>query len=371
MKISLYPPLSIHEIGNRNNQEDALWPLQPTANDRLFVLCDGMGGHEKGEVASQTVCQSLVIWFEKNVNPEEPFTDDQLREAIGYAYTELDKYADGNPKQMGTTLTLLYIHNQGVTSAHMGDSRIYHIRPEVGVLYQSRDHSLVFDLFQAGEITYEEMATYPQKNIVSRAMTPGEDNRMRPDIIHITDILPGDYFYMCSDGMLEQMDNNQLVALLSSQLTDEEKKNKLIELTKGNQDNHSAWILHIKDIVKEEGDEQLVNEETTSRCNAINVLPRTDDNSDVQIVDDDVVVVRTPPKNKRKIPFLKWIIAAILCLIILVAACFVLFDDDNKDEERDKIEQLMKKPIKPSRQKSDGISIKDSKKVNRNDSTRN
>ena len=99
MKIELYPPLSIHEIGQRENQEDSIiqW------NNRLFVLCDGMGGHEKGEVASQTVCLSLVTWFDNNIKPDEPFCDDQLREAIEFAYTELDKYADDNPRQMGTT----------------------------------------------------------------------------------------------------------------------------------------------------------------------------------------------------------------------------------------------------------------------------
>ena len=82
MKIEIYPPLSIHELGQRTNQEDfiAQW------NNRLFVLCDGMGGHEKGEVASQTVCQSLVGWFDEHVNLNEPFTDDILREALEYAY---------------------------------------------------------------------------------------------------------------------------------------------------------------------------------------------------------------------------------------------------------------------------------------------
>jgi Serine/threonine protein phosphatase len=275
-------------MGQRPNQEDSIiqW------DNRLFILCDGMGGHEKGEVASQTVCQSLATWFENNITSDEPFTDNQLREALEYTYLQLDQYADGNLKQMGTTLTLLHISMQGVTAAHIGDSRIYHIRPNIGTLYQSRDHSLVFDLFQAGEITYEEMATFPQKNIVTRAMTPGENNRMRPDIIHITDILPDDYFYMCSDGMLERMDNDQLVALLSSQLTDKEKRTKLIELTKDNQDNHSAWIIHIKDVIKEEGDEQLVNEEPTSRCNAINIIPQT-----IEENDNDVVIVRQAPKK--------------------------------------------------------------------------
>lgn len=307
MKIELYPPLSIHEIGNRNNQEDALWPLQPTANDRLFVLCDGMGGHEHGEVASQTVTQALGQWFAEHVDASSPLTDDQLREAIEYAYQQLDQYADGSPKQMGTTLTLLYIGNNGITSAHMGDSRIYHIRPGVGVLYQSRDHSLVFDLFQSGEITFEEMKNFKQKNIVTRAMTPGEDNRMRADIIHITDVQPGDYFYLCSDGMLEQMSNDELVDILSSKDPDAEKQNILIKATSGNQDNHTAWIIQIKDVIKEEGDEALENEEPTARCNAINIIPKV-----IAANEDDVVIVEEVKKTKTLLQKMKEVVDFIM-----------------------------------------------------------
>jgi len=289
MKIELYPPLSIHEIGQRENQEDSIiqW------NNRLFVLCDGMGGHEKGEVASQTVCQSLATWFENNIKPDKPFCDDQLREAIEFAYTELDKYADDNPRQMGTTLTLLYLGSKGITAAHMGDSRIYHIRPDVGVLYLSRDHSLVFDLFQAGEITYEQMATFPQKNIVTRAMTPGEDNRMRSDIIHITDIQLNDYFYMCSDGMMEKMTNNELLTIFSADMDDKMKVGQLKMATNQSFDNHTAWIIHIKDVIKEENDDQFENEERTSRFNAINILPHPVYDPE----DNDVVVVGGKEKS--------------------------------------------------------------------------
>lgn len=371
MIIELYPPLSIHEIGQRPNQEDSIiqW------NNRLFVLCDGMGGHEKGEVASQTVCQSLATWFEKNVNPVESFNDIQLREALEYAYQQLDQYADGSLKQMGTTLTLLYIHAQGVTAAHIGDSRIYHIRPNVGVLYQSRDHSLAFDLFQSGEISYDEMQNFTQKNVITRAMTPGEDNRMRPDIIHIADIQPCDYFYMCSDGMLEQMSNDELVTLLSSNKKDEGKHQQLITATSNNQDNHTAWLIHIKDVINEKGDEQLINEEPTSRCNAINILPQTDVKNDVQIVDDDVVLVSAPqkPKKKQK-PFLKWGIAAILCLFIMIAACFVLLGSDEKNNnEVGDIEHMLNKPIKPSLKKKVTIDTthSNSQIINRDDSARN
>ena len=296
MKNSLYPPLSIHEIGQRTNQEDTIaqW------DNRLFVLCDGMGGHEKGEVASQTVCQSLVKWFENNIK-DNSFSDDLFLAALEQAYSELDTFDNVSLRKMGTTLTLLYIHSEGITAAHMGDSRIYHIRPNVGVLYQSRDHSLVFDLFQSGEISYDEMQNFAQKNIVTRAMTPNEDNRMRPDIIHITDIQPGDYFYMCSDGMLEQMNNNELAALLSSDVSDEEKRQRLIAATANNQDNHSAWLIHVKDIIREDGDEQLINEEPTARCNAINIIP----NVIAENEEDDVVIVKKVGKTKSLLQRMK------------------------------------------------------------------
>ena len=289
MKIDIFTPLIIYELGHRNNQEDAIaqW------DNRLFVLCDGMGGHEKGEVASQTVCQSLVKWFRENIK-DDSFTDEQLRESLEYTYTELDKYDDGSPRKMGSTLTLLYIHNKGVTAAHIGDSRIYHVRPNFGMLYQSRDHSLVFDLLLAGEISYDEMATFPQKNVITRAMQPGEENRMRPDIVHITDVLPGDYFYMCSDGMLEQMTNEELAALLSSDISDEEKRNQLIKATANNKDNHSAWLIHVKYLINEDGDDKLVNEEPTSRCNAINILPKVATTTE----EDDVVIVHKEEKAK-------------------------------------------------------------------------
>lgn len=364
MKIDIYPPLSIYELGQRANQEDAIaqW------NNRLFVLCDGMGGHEKGEVASQTVCQSLVNWFQEHIHPDDVFSDSLLREALEYAYTELDKFDDGSPKKMGTTLTLLYIHTQGVTAAHIGDSRIYHIRASstIGgkasgrqampgndqkgtVIYQSRDHSLVFDLYQAGEITYEEMATYPQKNIITRAMTPGEANRIRPDIIHITDVQPGDYFYLCSDGMLEHMDGHELSALLSSNTSDEGKRALLTEATLPNRDNHSAWLIHVRDVIREEGDEQLVNEEPTARCNALNIMPKASVSNDVQLAeeDDDVVVVSAPQPPRKKLPIQKLAIAFV-AILVGVMAVWLLFPRHTGEEEmkeQPNEEPAMQKPI--------------------------
>ena len=347
MKISLYPPLSIHEIGQRQNQEDAIarW------DNRLFVLCDGMGGHERGEVASQTVSLSLVKWFEENIK-DDSFTDDQLRAALEYAYFELDKQDEGGIKKMGTTLTLLYIHAQGVTAAHIGDSRIYHIRPnsssptgEVrrGLLYVSRDHSLVFDLYQSGEISYEEMATHPQKNIITRAMQPGEDNRVRPDIIHITDVKPGDWFYLCSDGMLEEMTDKELAAILTSDASDEDKRRRLITATKGNQDNHTAWLVHVKEVVLEAGDEALVNEEPTARCNALNIhRDKAKETANMDISDDEDVVVVSPPTPSKKPKWKLYLLAAVCLCIVLALGAF--FSKGKKEPEPSRPE-LMTVPI--------------------------
>ena len=139
----------------------------------------------------------------------------------------------------------------------------------------------------------------------------------------------------------------------------------MIAATADNQDNHSAWIIHVKDVILEEGDEQLVNEEPTARCNAINILPKRNiDKNDVesvenvieraevvvdivdevaQDVDDDVVVVSTPAiskKKKKMKPSIKWVFAAIL-FVILVAARFVIFGNDEKEnDEKDQIEQM-------------------------------
>lgn len=304
MKIEIHLPLSIYELGQRANQEDSIYPQigWATAADRLFLVCDGMGGHERGEVASSIVCQAIPQYFQQaGISPDKGLSDEDLRNAIEYAFKQLDRADDGAMKKMGTTLTLLYMHRAGVTCAHIGDSRIYHIRPiQEGVkriLYQSRDHSLVYDLYQAGEITYDEMRTSPQKNIITRAMQPGEDNRVRADIVHITNVQSGDYFYLCTDGMLEEMENEELVDILSSDRTDETKRQQLIDTTKNNHDNHSAYLIHIKEVMQEVGDENNLDDEGTSRFNACNIHPQL-----IPTGDEDVSIVEEFPEKKAVPP---------------------------------------------------------------------
>lgn len=330
MRIKIYQPLAIHELGKRANQEDSIYPImgKATENDRLFLLCDGMGGHEHGEVASQRVCKSLSSFLLQHAVVSEGLEDKLLSDALAYAYEELDKLAiAGDSRQMGTTLTLLYFHSNGCTAVHIGDSRIYHLRPSSHtILYKSRDHSLVYDLYQAGELTYEEMKTFPQKNVITRAMIAGDRNHPKPDVIHISDIQPNDYFYICSDGMLEQMEDEELLDVFSANVRDEEKRQMLISETSDNKDNHSAYIVHIKEVSHEEADVSLVNEEPTAKCNAMNIKPDVEEltaSPDVEIVKPagtpppvpDSVIVAMKNKQKRK----KSLFIAFVSLVVLAA----------------------------------------------------
>ncbi|MCD7721734.1 MAG: protein phosphatase 2C domain-containing protein [Prevotellaceae bacterium] len=255
---------SIWEFGKRvdeqgnPHQEDSMYPAhnQASEDDRLFILCDGMGGHEAGEVASATVCEAMSkSIFTSASDPEGAFSEETLQKAISDAYDALDeKDTSTSSKKMGTTMTLLKLYDRGCFVAHMGDSRIYHIRPGKGngdtkVMFRTEDHSLVNDLVKIGELTPEEAKHSKQKNVITRAMQPHQERRCRAAIHHITDIQPGDYFYLCSDGMLENMEDNQLCYYFSAEAGDDNTKVERLKLaTKENRDNHSAIIVHILEV---------------------------------------------------------------------------------------------------------------------------
>ena len=258
---------SIWEYGKRvdsdgnPHQEDCIFPAhgQQKETDRLFILCDGMGGHEAGEVASSTVCTAMSnSVFENAPDFEGDFSDDILYKAISDAFLALDELPSANvsaAKKMGTTMTFLKFHSKGCTIAHMGDSRVYHIRPGQGredtrILFKTRDHSLVNDLIRIGELTPEEAKLSKQKNVITRAMQPNMERHPKADVYHTADIKKGDYFYMCSDGMLEQMeDDNILFNFSEATGNDENKVNILTQATSQNRDNHTAIIIHILDVI--------------------------------------------------------------------------------------------------------------------------
>lgn len=249
-KIKAY---NLQELGQRENQEDSLFPAlgKSTPDERLFLLCDGMGGHEKGEVASATVCETISSTILSAWHPGEALSDELFQQALSAAFDALDAKDNGEERKIGTTMTFLCLHANGATVAHIGDSRIYQLRPAskkspARIVFRTQDHSLVNDLVKIGEITEEEAKHHPQKNVITRAMQPCQEHRAKADIVHLTDIQPGDYFYMCSDGMLEEAsDENILNIVTKPNVTDEQKLEMLRRVTEDNEDNHTAHLIHI------------------------------------------------------------------------------------------------------------------------------
>lgn len=254
---------SILEVGKRTDaygnphQEDCVFPLpsEISGNSRIFILCDGMGGHDAGEIASSVVCETLGKIISSMLDGNPLFTKSELKHALDVAYDTLDANDTGSEKKMGTTLAMIVFHNQGVMVAHIGDSRVYHIRSgnsenETNILFQTEDHSLLNSLVKAGEISIAEAKQSVKKNIITRAMQPNSD-RPNAEITEIADIQPGDWFYICSDGMLEQEemeDGSAIKRIFSNQVEDDEKVQILRGATSENQDNHSAIVIKVNSV---------------------------------------------------------------------------------------------------------------------------
>lgn len=254
--IKIKQPYSFSEIGKKNNQEDYLFPKTADDSTRVFILCDGMGGHARGEVASQTVADALGDYLTKEKAEGVEVDRGVFNQGLEKAYDALDAIDKGEAKKPGTTMTCLSINDDGCFLAHIGDSRIYQVRPsnfnpeqgDYGILFQTQDHSLVNDLLRAGEITEEEAVNYPQKNVITRAMQPMLDRRYRADIAEISDVKGGDYFFMCCDGILEQLTNERLGAILAEDISDEEKINAIKNLCEGNtRDNFTCWLIPVEE----------------------------------------------------------------------------------------------------------------------------
>lgn len=267
MDIKIGLPLSFSEIGQKDNQEDFVFPSQAEVSkeDRVFILCDGMGGHSHGEVASRTVATSLGQYTKWHYPSDGMLTRELFNEGLKYAYEQLNLVDDGAPKKMGTTLTFVCFHKDGCFCAHIGDSRIYIIRPsERRIVYRSEDHSLVNDLVRAGELTPEEAESYPHKNIITRAMQPNQEKPAKAEIRNIQDIQSGDYVFQCCDGILENLSDDKLVEILSNQATNDVQKlaaikNVCLGKTK---DNFSCYLIPVIYIKVDEQD--VINQNSTS-----------------------------------------------------------------------------------------------------------
>jgi serine/threonine protein phosphatase PrpC len=169
----------------------------------LYIIADGMGGHQFGEVASNAAIRTVAghvlrkfhpyLFQVKNDTMEESFQE-IMQTAVSEAQRAIQREAPGS----GTTLTAALVLGQQITVAHVGDSRAYFVYPDGRIEPITRDHSLVKRLEELGHITPEEAANYPHRNVLYRALGQGEI--LDPDIFTLGFPQPG-YLMLCSDGL--------------------------------------------------------------------------------------------------------------------------------------------------------------------------
>ena len=188
----------------RRDNEDSAFARAP-----VFVVADGMGGAQAGEVASRIAIEAFEQGLPGEGNPEERLAT-RVREANHQIYER--SRADRGRAGMGTTLTAAYVDDAHVAIAHVGDSRAYLFRD--GTLQRlTQDHSLVDELVRRGKLTEEQAAEHPQRSIITRALGP------EPDVEVDTwtyPARPGDVVLLCSDGLTSMISEERVRAILEA-----------------------------------------------------------------------------------------------------------------------------------------------------------
>lgn len=241
-------------VGNvRKAQEDSHGYKLRTPNGDLFVVCDGMGGHAGGEMASQIAVKSIIEYINQEFydSPREA-----LNGALQYANMQILGFADAHPeyKGMGTTACIVLLRDTDVWIAHVGDSRIYlYLGKERELHRLTKDHSYVQSLVDSGEITDEEAERHPNKNRITKAL--GIKPELEPTFNYGDRIiLPKnrDIFLICSDGLCGMIPDSTIKRVLGEKMTLKQKGEELIRLAMlgetirpGGQDNCTVELIEI------------------------------------------------------------------------------------------------------------------------------
>lgn len=218
---------SLSKCGKRTSNEDAFNIIDAPQHHRWFgIVCDGLGGHPHGEVASKTVCDAISNYWESYY--EQHDDKDKILDACEYAQNMLDKETDKlNHVEMGTTMVMASIHKDNVTIAWLGDSRAYYVCPISDLFYRTRDDvKLIFDQIIVSHCFFSYRSDW---NEISVMQLPVED---------------GTRLVLCSDGFYNAMEA-AAPALLWKEGLGKETPERLIEIadttcTKFGDDNYTA-----------------------------------------------------------------------------------------------------------------------------------
>ncbi len=240
---------SISDIGfRRQMNQDAygvqICPERDTWEQygHLFVVCDGMGGHAVGELASKIAIDTIPHAFFKS---REPRVEDALKKAIELANTNINDRGELNHdfQRMGTTCSALALTPKGAVIGHVGDSRVYRIRGEK-IEQLTFDHSLQWELLRQGRMSPEEIFLKEPRNVITRSLGPMPD--VQVDVEGPYPVLPGDAYLLCSDG-LTGLVNDQEIGMIARHLPSADASRLLVHLAnlRGGSDNITVVIVHV------------------------------------------------------------------------------------------------------------------------------
>ena len=209
----IWEAASADAIGGRSEQQDrvGVW-RDPQAGVVLAVVADGMGGHEGGALAAQSVIDAAdEVWARAARPASKPV--ELIASIIRVAHERINAVSEGSGKRPGSTCVVFYGDDKRTAWGHVGDSRIYHFRGGA-LVKRSRDHSMVQLLADRGEITEAQMATHPDQNLILQSL--GGERDPRPDFDELP-VAPGDAFVLCSDGLWEAVSAEEMGKALMHQ----------------------------------------------------------------------------------------------------------------------------------------------------------
>ena len=237
----------------REKNEDNIFFSDEKIGDlnNLYIICDGMGGHKAGDVASKMAIKSFLEYVKKNKCDNRDMILDFLVSAGNYAnkivYEESQKNLSHNG--MGTTLTACCVIDKKIYCLHAGDSRIYLIN-DFELKQLSCDHSYINEMLKSGEITHEQAKNHPTRNIITKAVGTEEKIKFDAFIVNL-DLSKKNCLLMCSDGLNCVLDDKEIFDLIEINNFDldkiflERKVNELIKMAnqKGGFDNISVILI--------------------------------------------------------------------------------------------------------------------------------
>jgi len=223
---------TLRKTGNRWNNEDAFRVIDHAEQGRwLGIVCDGMGGHSNGEVASETVINAICDYWEAHSNEKD--SAEKVVNACKAASKAMDERSDMmRHTEMGTTMVLASIEGDTVTIAHLGDSRCYLQRPESGIVYRTQDH---IGLQYGWEVVEKCFFSYRPEIV-------------EPEVRQFT-LKQGDRLLICSDGLYKSI----VPDILTARMMDDKTPEQILDVydflyEKSGDDNYTAILATIKKI---------------------------------------------------------------------------------------------------------------------------